>query len=102
MNQRSLNVTCVCVVLAVLAALVALGGCSKRYQIEIQSDTCWDGSVDNNNNISGCGNSSYKVVGPMRCVVVHKNSPNGYLRVRIDGRPWVETSEAYGSVEACD
>jgi len=100
-NQRFLNLAVVCAVLAVLAVLVALSGCSKRYRIEIQSDTCWQGSVDNTQNISGCGGSTYKVVGPMRCVVLNKTSPLGYLRVRIDSRPWTETSDAYGSVEAC-
>ena len=102
MIQRFLTVTGLCVALIALAVLAGLGGCSKRYQIQIESDTCWDGSVDNSNGISGCGNSTYKVVGPMRCVVVNKKSPNGYLRVRIDGRSWTETSEAYGSVEACE
>jgi hypothetical protein len=57
--------------------------------------------VDNSNGISGCGNSTYKVVGPMRCVVLSKTSPQGYLRVRIESGPWAETSDSYGSVEVC-
>ena len=101
MNQRFMNVAVVCAVLAVLTVLVALSGCSKRYRVEIQSDTCWQGSIDNTQNISGCGNSTYKVVGPMNCAVLNKTSPQGYLRVRIDGRAWAETSDPYGSIEAC-
>jgi hypothetical protein len=94
--QRFLAAAGLCVL------LVVLGGCSKRYRIEIQSDTCWDGSVDNTAVFSGCGNSTYKVIGPMRCVVLSKQTPIGYLRVRIDGRAWTETSAPYGSLEACE
>jgi hypothetical protein len=100
-NQRFLNVAVLCAVLGVLTVLVALGGCSKRYQIDIESDTCWQGNVDSQG-ISGCGNSTYKVIGPMRCVVLSKQTPIGYLRVRIDGRAWTETSAPYGSLEACE
>lgn len=99
MIQRFLTVASLCVA---LVGLVVLGGCSKRYRIEIQSDTCWDGRVDDGQGISGCGNSTYKVVGPMRCVNLTKKSPTGFLRVRVDGRAWSETTDPYGSVEACE
>jgi hypothetical protein len=81
---------------------VLLGGCSKKYQIEIESDTCWTGSVNNDQSITDCGNSRYKVVGALRCVRLTKTTANGYLRVRIDGRPWAETTEANGTVQACE
>ncbi len=95
MSQRFLTVVCLCVV------LVVLGGCSKRYRIEVQSDTCWQGSVDNTNSLSGCGSSSYKVVGPMHCVQLQKQSVLGALSVRIDGGPWSKTTDSYGIVVAC-
>ena len=95
MIQRFLAVAFLCAVLGVL------GGCSKRHHIEIQSDTCWTGSVDNTQSIYDCGNTSYKVVGPMRCVRVQKQSLDGYLRIRVDGGAWSETSAPYGITQAC-
>ncbi len=85
----------------VLGALVGTTGCSKRYKIEIQSDTCWDGVIDDGQGFFDCGNASYKVVGPMRCVRVIKRTNNGFLRVRIDGGAWVETTDPQGVVQAC-
>ena len=83
-------------------ALLLLGGCSKQFRVEIQSDTCWTGTINGDQGISDCGNSSYKVIGVMRCVRVHKDTVNGYLRVRIDGRPWAETTDNLGVVQACE
>lgn len=92
------------VLLLVCAALllVAGTGCSKRYKVEIQSDTCWDGLVNNDQNISGCGNSSYKVIGTLACVRIQKRTVNGYIRVRIDGRAWSEETAALGVVQVCN
>lgn len=86
---------------AALAAMLAAGGCSKRYRIEIQSDTCWNGSIDGSQAFFECGNTSYKVVGALDCVRVQKTSSEGYVRVRIDGGPWAETSEPLGVVQVC-
>ena len=86
---------------AVLAAALAGGGCSKRYRIEIQSDTCWDGVIDDGQTIFDCGNSSYKVIGALKCVRVQKRTTNGYVRVRIDGGPWGETTDPLGVVQVC-
>ncbi|MCC6348914.1 MAG: hypothetical protein IT347_04880 [Candidatus Eisenbacteria bacterium] len=85
----------------VLAGSLATGGCSKRYRIEIQSDTCWDGQIDEGQGIFDCGNSSYKVIGALRCVRVQKKTAAGYVRVRIDSGPWAETSEPNGIVQVC-
>ena len=82
--------------------LVASTGCSKRYKVEIQSDTCWDGLVNNDQNITGCGNSSYKVIGTLGCVRIQKRTVNGYIRVRIDGRAWSEETAALGVVQVCN
>ena len=101
-QERFLKFAGPCAALVVLVVLVASGGCSKRYRIQIESDTCWEGSVDNTQGISGCGNSSYKVIGPMRCVGVHKSTPNGFLHVRIDNGPWSTTTDPYGDIEACE
>lgn len=86
---------------AALAAALAGSGCSKRYRIEIQSDTCWDGVIDRGQTIFDCGNSSYKVIGALNCVRVQKRTSNGYLRVRIDGGPWAETTDPLGIVQVC-
>lgn len=86
---------------AVLAGSLASGGCSKRYRIEIQSDTCWDGVIDEGQTIFDCGNSSYKVIGALRCVRVQKKTVEGYVRVRIDGGPWGETTAPNGIVQVC-
>jgi hypothetical protein len=84
------------------ALLAASSGCSKRYRIEIQSDTCWDGLVNNDQNISGCGNSSYKVIGKLGCVRLQKRTNQGYIRIRIDGRAWSEETAPLGVVQVCN
>lgn len=86
---------------AVLAAAFASGGCSKRYRVEIQSDTCWDGVIDEGQTVFDCGNVSYKVVGALHCVRVQKRTDTGYVRVRIDGGAWAETSDPLGIVQVC-
>lgn len=84
-----------------LGALLASGGCSKRYRIQIESDTCWDGVIDEGQTIFDCGNASYKVIGALSCVRVQKKTDNGYVRVRIDSGPWAETSAPLGVVQVC-
>lgn len=86
---------------AALAALLA-AGCSKDHKIEIQSDTCWDGSVDGTQLLYNvCGNASYTVAGSMKCARVTKKTNAGYLRVRVDSGPWAETSDPLGTAQAC-
>lgn len=88
--------------LAVLALLLAASsGCSTQTRFEVQSDTCWDGFVDRQGRLAECGDKSYRVVGTIQCVQVQKQTQNGYLRVRIEGRSWVETTEPFGSVSVC-
>ena len=89
--------------LVLLAALLlAATGCSKRHKVEVQSDTCWDGLINNDQHINYCGNATFKVIGDLQCVKVQKQTINGVLRVRIDGRPWAETTEPNGLVQVCD
>ena len=83
------------------AAMLAVAGCSKHSQIEIQSDTCWSGLINSDQSISECGNASYKIVGALGCVQVHKLTANGYLRIRINGGPWSETTAPNGTAQAC-
>jgi hypothetical protein len=85
------------------ALLVGVAGCSPRHHIQIESNTCWTGDVDADQYIEGCGNTSYKVIGAVRCVsVTRKGAPTvGTLRVRIDDGPWSDTVNQYGNVEAC-
>lgn len=88
--------------LALLGLLfVPAAGCSKRYRIEIQSDVCWYGTVNDNQGISGCGNVTYKVVGRLGCVRIQKSGGAGYVRVRIDDGPWVDSSDVNGLVQVC-
>ncbi len=87
---------------ALLLLVVFAGvGCSKNHRIEIQSDTCWDGIVNEQQNINGCNNKNYKIVGELGCVRVQKQTGIGYLRVRVDGGAWSETSEQFGLLQIC-
>jgi len=86
-----------------VAALVAFtaAGCSKDHKIEVVSDTCWIGQVDNGQTMSECGNVSYKIIGSMKCVRVTKQFRDGYVHVRVDGGPWAETTDSAGVAQAC-
>ncbi len=83
-------------------ALAAAAGCSKRHTIHIESNTCWSGSVNGDQNINDCGNATYKVIGTLRCVRVKVNTTTGFVRVQIDDHPWANTPDAYGVVQACE
>ena len=84
-----------------LLAFGGISGCKKDHRIEIQSDTCWDGRVNDTAGISGCNNKNYRIIGTMGCVKVQKQSVNGFLRIRVDGGAWSETSEQFGLVQIC-
>lgn len=94
--KRSSLLVLMCVLLA------AASGCSRRHTIHIESDRCWAGTVNGDQSISGCGNSTYKVLGAMRCVAVRRTDPGGTLRVRIDDHPWVSATDQFGNVQACN
>ena len=85
-----------------VVSLVSLSGCSKTYQIQIQSDTCWSGTVNDSRSFSDCGNATYKVSGTLHCVRVSRVTPTGALRVRIDDRPWAEATTTVSTVQACE
>lgn len=87
--------------LGLTLATLGVGGCSKDHHIEIQSDTCWDGQVNEQRGISGCQNKRYRIIGELGCVRVQKQSANGYVRLRLDDGPWNETSEPFGLVQSC-
>lgn len=91
-------------ILLVLMCLLLLGatGCSRRYKVHIESNTCWDGLFNNEQGVYGCGNSTYKVIGKLGCVRVQKNTTMGYLRVRIENQPWAETADSFGVVQVCN
>ena len=88
-------------VVLVSAAGLAFAGCSKTYHIQIQSDTCWEGDVDGDEYFTDCGDSNYKVIGTLTCVELTKTTSNGYLRMRVDGGPWAQTTDPYGRVQIC-
>lgn len=95
MRDRSLFLMCLALVLA------AGSGCSQRSRIEVQSDTCWAGFVDRQARLEACGDKSYRVMGPIECVSLSKQTTDGTLRVRIDGGPWSETTAAFGTASVC-
>lgn len=84
-----------------LATLALASSCSKTSRIEIQSDTCWDGKVNDDQAVNACGNASYKIVGKLGCSSFQKQTVDGYLRVRVDGGPWAETTAPNGLVRVC-
>lgn len=96
MRRWLLIVSCVALVLAVGT------GCAKRHKIEIQSDGCWEGAINDNKAVQGCGGATYKVIGKLQCVRLQKDNTAGYLRVRIDSRDWSETTTPNGFVQSCN
>ncbi len=97
MNGRRLVWTLLAVTLLVSA------GCSKRHHIQVESDGCWNGSVNNEQFISDCGNASYRVLGSLRCVKVQRASTSThFLRVRIDEQPWAQNPDSFGVVQVCN
>ena len=84
-----------------LAVAALLTGCSERHHIEVQSNACWDGIINNEQHVNECGNVSYKVTGKLKCIVIQKQNSNGYLRIRIDQRAWTETTEPFGLLQVC-
>jgi hypothetical protein len=94
--KRSSLLVLLCVLLAGAA------GCSKRHHIQIESDTCWTGTVNGDQYINDCGSTTYTVVGTLRCVKVRRTTPGGTLRLRVDDHPWVSSEDQYGIVQACD
>lgn len=93
---------------ALLAALLAWTGlatvgCAKRYKIEVQSNTCWTWSADGQGSTVSrdCGNASYKVAGKIDCVTIENITDTGYVRIRIDGGTWAESSAPRGVAKAC-
>lgn len=92
MNRRT--------VLALGFALLALSatGCSRKYRIHVESDTCWQGSVNRDLFLDDCNSAEFEVKGKLTEVSLTKKTAEGVLRVWIDdGRPG-ETSEPFGTV----
>jgi hypothetical protein len=91
--------------LAALPAVLALAaaGCAKRHHIEIQSNTCWITTIDRQTAevIHNCGNSNYRVAGEIHCVATTNLSDTGFVRVRIDDGPWVQSTAPRGTAETC-
>jgi len=85
-----------------LLALTALSaGCSQKHRLQIQSDTCWDGTINGEDHISDCGYVTYKILGPIRCAKVQKQTGIGFLRIRLDEQSWSETTEPMGLLQVC-
>lgn len=85
-------------VVALSVVAFAATGCSKKYKIIVESDTCWRGQINRDLTLDDCDNRAYEVKGKLTEVSLSKTTPNGFLRVRIDdGRP-AETSDPFGTV----
>jgi hypothetical protein len=82
--------------------LVTTAGCSKRHRVYVESNACWVGTINSDQNINGCGNATYRIIGPLHCVRVTKTSLSGSVRVRIDDQPWASTPDQYDVVQACN
>ncbi len=98
MIKRSSRLVLPCILLAVA---FAAAGCSPQHRIQVDSNTCWHGTVNGDQYISGCGPATYKVLGKLDCARVIKESA-GTLRVRIDDNAWSDTEDQYGFVQACN
>lgn len=101
MNRRTLST----VLLAGLLGWTVLAsvGCAKRYKIEIQSNTCWTWSADGQGGTVSrdCGNANYRVAGKIDCVTISNITDTGYVRIRIDGGQWAESTAPQGLAKAC-
>lgn len=79
-----------------------VGGCSTK--VEVSSDTCWTGYV-NNASVEGCRSNTWSVREPGSCFTFQKTTAEGTLRARVKGwkgdNRWVETSTAFGVVTVC-
>ncbi|MBI5711102.1 MAG: hypothetical protein HZC42_12505 [Candidatus Eisenbacteria bacterium] len=93
-------------VLATAAGLLLLlgaGGCG-RTTLEIQSDTCWQGTVNKTQiYLDGCGNKTYKFSSGFKCARLNKRTGEGTLRARIRKKQvWIETTVPYGAIDVCN
>lgn len=88
--------------LAILTAFAA-SGCAKNHRIAIESNTCWIAKIDRQAAATSedCGNASFRVAGEISCVVLTNLTDTGYVRVRIDEGPWVESTAPRGTVQTC-
>ncbi len=86
-------------VIAVLALTAC--GCSKT-RLEVESNTCWDGLINDQVRLNGCGNKTYDITSGFKCAVLQKQTTVGYLRARIKSRQvWIETTDEYGIIRVC-
>ena len=82
-------------------ALLLLAGCSHDV-IHIESNTVWEGSVNNSIAFSGRGDATYEMHGKLGCVLLSKSLPDSlYLRMRINTKPWEETTAPLGVLYQC-
>jgi hypothetical protein len=91
---------------AALLALLAFAdfGCTGNdHHVIVESNTCWSVVFDRqlSATYTSCGNSSYRVAGNIHCVRVTNQADTGYVRVRIDGGAWAESTAPKGTAEIC-
>ena len=93
------------IVAALLAMLAVAGsGCTGNdHHVVIESSSCWIAVFDRQaaSQTNTCGNASYRIAGNIHCVTVTNQADTGYVRVRIDGGAWSESTAPRGTAEAC-
>jgi hypothetical protein len=96
-----------------LVIVLFICSCSSDYQAEVESDTSWSGDFAGIR-VDGSGNQSFDIPDEgYQCCVVQKNTPGGYLKLRVydastgsgdslaDPEVFEETTEAYGHITWC-
>lgn len=102
MKPRILALLIAAAVVAVIA--VAGSGCmGNDHHVQIESNSCWLVIFDRSSDAVDvqCGRGNYRVAGTIHCVRVTNQADTGYVRVRIDGGPWSESTNAHGTAIAC-
>jgi hypothetical protein len=93
------------IAVALLAGLALAGsGCTNNdHHVAVESNSCWIAVFDRQaaSGSNDCGNSSYRVAGNIHCVRVTNQADTGFVRVRIDGGQWVESTAPHGTAEVC-
>jgi len=86
--------------LLTIAVATMASGCSKK--ITVESDTCWDGYL-NDGSVQGCGNQAYSLKGDPSCFTFQKKTDYGFLSIRVKAGSGDEpsTTAAYGVVSGC-
>ena len=88
--------------LLLLATFALLASGCSRDLVEIQSNTFWEGTINNNISIFGQGNKTYEIHGKLGCVTVRKTYADTLLlRLKVTGKQMQETTRPNGTLIIC-